>query len=126
MDNLRSSMGYFFGTNARNRLGLSYMIAWRVSSLTPACRSFGMNTVSEVAAARDNRQPGAGRQLFQELEIATHVVVPAVDDAGDAVLRGALRFLDHQIQIFGQGRRRRRCVRRRRRDGRQIDREVLV
>jgi hypothetical protein len=38
-----------FGTNARNRRGLSYMIVCSTSSVAPAALSFGRNTVTVFA-----------------------------------------------------------------------------
>ena len=40
--------GYEAGTNARNRRGLSMVIRRSISSVTPALRSFGANTVSVI------------------------------------------------------------------------------
>jgi hypothetical protein len=45
----RQALRFTFGTNARNRRGLSFMICRSTSSLTPAFFSLGTKTVSVLA-----------------------------------------------------------------------------
>ena len=66
-------------------------------------------------AAGDDGHAGLHRDLAQEVDVASHVRVAAVDDAGEvAVARGGLHFRGHQVRVAHDvraGRRRRTATR---------------
>src|SRR6185436_5742399 len=58
-----------------------------------------IRAIHVIPAARHDVDAGPLRDLFQVLELAPHIRMPAVDDATDAVLGGCLDLFDHEIDV---------------------------
>jgi hypothetical protein len=87
----------------------------------------GIVTLHVIAAARHDVHARLGGDALQGGEAAVHVRVTAVDDAAHAVFAGCPRLRNHQVDVVGKVRWRRRPLLRGKSVGqRVVNREVLV
>jgi hypothetical protein len=61
---------------------------------------FRVERLRVEAGAGDDRQTGLERDLPQEVDVASHVRMPAVHDAADAFALGDGQLVGHEVQVL--------------------------